>query len=84
MTPGIKKSKIHEIEHTLDNLGEKCEEWLPKALKLDETCLSANFAVLDKSSSLPLRAEKLVLDTKQKLSRYENKSDIVSKNIFLI
>lgn len=68
-SPGIKKSKIHEIEHALDNLGEKTEEWMPKAGTLDSSSRSACLSILDKASSMPLSAQKLILDTKQRLTR---------------
>jgi nesprin-1 len=73
-TPGLKKNKIHEIEQAIDNLSEKCEEWIPKAIELDNQGTTCSLNVLDPKTSMPLSAEALVHEIKNKLNRAQKSS----------
>jgi len=73
-TPGLKKNKIHEIEQAIDNLSEKCDEWIPKAIELDNNGTECSLNVLDPKNSMPLSAESLVMEIKNKLNRAQKSS----------
>jgi len=78
---GPKMPQILKIQQHLENIGEKCEEWLPKAKSLDIATANCCLILKEPMKAKPIMAEEQIRDLQSSIKLYiQTSNDIISKS----